>query len=248
MEGQGGAVRGPQGVGQQFWGIELCHGGRCLAHFKVAVDGEGRPAKGKSIKQALVDCAGLGEAAVARDLAAHWLRSRTGSKCGQSALPYSYEQRFPALLRQLGGIRTLEQLRARLVQLRNGGTLASMAAALGFQLPSEQAAAADAAAAAEAAAAGAAPAGAAAAGAAVGAAAAGTAAAGAAQFKGVHRSQMRAFHARLQARLDDKGPAIPRGSQKGPSYHGGLLCARGSGGLGFGRAVVEAPRLRPPGG
>lgn len=140
MEGQVGTCRGPEAecAGQQYVGTEQCLGG-WQAYLQLSVDSEGRLMPGHGKREQLVGCSRWGEAAVARDLAAHWLRCLTGSRRKQNAPTACYEQHCPALLQQLGSIKTLAQLRAQLEELRKDRTLASTAAALGLRLASEQA-------------------------------------------------------------------------------------------------------------
>lgn len=144
MEAQGGASsEGEAEEGRQLVGTSQVVD-KWQARLQVSLDGEGRPVSGAARTANLLYCSSSGEAAVARDLAVHWLRSAAGAG---EPLPGSHRQNVPTatyrrqsagLLQPLASIGTLAQLLAHLRGLRDGGALASTAAALGLASAAQQ--------------------------------------------------------------------------------------------------------------
>lgn len=131
---------------------------------------------------------------MARDLALLWLRG-WGAPEGRRSLnapAASYEEACPAMVVGLDGVETVPQLRAELRRLRDDGTLARTAAALGLGSAPQPAAATPAPAAR----------GLGWGSAAQPAAAAPAAGEGGADYIGIHRSSPGKYSARLWLRLD----------------------------------------------
>lgn len=112
MDPQEGGLQEAGGAGQPLTGIYPSQG-KWRANNYLAKDAEGRPEVGVTRAETVVvvSCTTQGEAAVARDLAVHWLQGLTPSNSKANAPLASYQQHCAAVLRQLQGIDTLKGLR-----------------------------------------------------------------------------------------------------------------------------------------